>query len=239
MEPLGVTLRGCWYSPCSALVQPPLGELGQTKKTTTPTMTTTEPPTSELSRLRVCRAAFGCASPPSGVQSRLRVRRAAFGCAEPPLGAQSCLVHLCAAYPFSCLAIDAWHPLWEAHCAKRYAFRCFRVSFFSLLMRSSRELSATLLIPRRHMFMKVIVDRLFQRFQERIHGRDSAPRGSGPAETILEGPGAVLVKPLGVTLSCSCEAFRGCVFFFDLSLCFSCFRSWRFAFCFFRFRVLL
>ena len=157
-------------------------------KTTTPTMTTSEPPTSELSRLRVCRAAFGCASPPSGVQSRLRVRRAAFGCAEPPSGAQSCLVQLCAAYPFSCLAIDAWHPLWEAQCAKRYAFLFFRVAFLSLLMRSSRELSATLWILRRYLFTTVIVDRVFQRFQGRIHGRDSAPRASGPAKTILEGP---------------------------------------------------
>jgi hypothetical protein len=76
--------------------------------------------------------------------------------------------------------------------------------------------------------MKVIVDRLFQRFQERIHGRDSAPRGSGPAETILEGPGAVLVKPLGVAFSFSICLFVFPVFVHGVSL----FVSFAFVFCF-------
>jgi hypothetical protein len=85
----------------------------------------------------------------------------------------------------------------------------FRV--FSLLGRSSRELSATWSMPWTRPSTKVIADHVLERIRESNRGRDSAPRGSGPAETILEGLGAVLAKPLGVTLSCSCGAFGGYV----------------------------
>ena len=55
----------------------------------------------------------------------------------------------------------------------------FRV--FSLLGRSSRELSATWSMPWTRPNTKVIVDRVFERIQESNRGRDSAPRGSGRA----------------------------------------------------------